>query len=144
MTEPATANLLTNDALNKAVADLTRAGVTNSDAATRIARALAKNRVILGDLIAGETACDTWPKFLAGAFDRATAMDQVDEGRKTLDRALKNAEQAIEQVIRVRAQLTGPLYDVEHAEGDNLFPHYLEKAYRAIRTATQLNPTRGM
>jgi hypothetical protein len=172
MTETTTPDLLTQDALNTAVADLTRAGVTNSDTATRIARALAEtgftptdlptsthgacataimcklkyaDRVILGDLIARNAgAGNTWPPFLAGAFDQADNEDQINDCRKSLDQALKDAQQAIERVIRVRGQLTGPLFDVEHTEGDNLLPHYIAEAHRAIRTAALVNPTRNL
>lgn len=174
MTQPVT-DLLSEPAVNTAVAQLVRAGVTDSDgAATRIARALAKHgftpaglptsahgdaitavmcelkytdRSTLGVLIARDAGTPghgtSWPDFLVNAFDYADNCDQIAATRTSLNEALRDAEQAIFRITKIREQLAGPLYDVEHAEGGDLFTHHLTTADRAIRTAALVNPTRG-
>ncbi len=162
-----------------AAAKLIEGGLTETDAANRIATVLIKHgfnatvlpnsshgdaatslfmelapedRWLFGDLLARASGHNTtrpsgnisWPKWVNRAFESAEATDQVSEARATLAEALAEAEHAIRRVMKIRDNLAGPLYDIEHAEGNQLFNHYLTEADRAIRTAAQINPTRDL
>lgn len=74
-------------------------------------------------------------------IDEITNSEAITQSRAALKEALDAAIKSVQHVCDIREELAGALFDVEHAEGTDLFPHYLAKADLALRTAAAVNPT---
>ncbi len=85
---------------------------------------------------------DAWHRNLEIIVSDIENGEEIARRRAELVEALADAETAVLRAAAVRDALAGNgIYDVKHAEGDDLLPHYLDEAVRAIRTAIKVNPT---
>lgn len=146
---------ITNPAITQRLADvLTTAGFTadtlpssaHGDAVCNLFTQLTPaERIELGEALALNTGHDVdnkgWPDWLTKQLTQAEHDDEIARTRDKFNTQLTDTLHAMRRLQATRRELID-LHDGDMAECGELFPHHLDQADIALRTAAALNPVK--